>query len=112
MDIKNVTVVGAGTMGNGIAHVFAQYGFLVTMNDIKQEFIDRGLAAVESNLDRQIKKGILSQEQKQQTLARISPSTSLEEAVKTSDLVVEAATEEEGTKKDIFKTLDHRLAPD
>ncbi|MBI1805676.1 MAG: 3-hydroxybutyryl-CoA dehydrogenase [Ignavibacteria bacterium] len=106
MDIKNVTVIGAGTMGNGIAHVFAQYGFSVTLNDIKQDFIDRGLKTISSNLDRQVKKAIITEQQKQETLSRICSTTSLEESVKVADIVVEAATEDQSIKKQIFKTID------
>jgi len=62
MPIKKVAVIGAGTMGNGIAHVFAQQGYRVTLNDIKQEFIDRGLKTIEANLDRQLKKGSLTEQ--------------------------------------------------
>jgi 3-hydroxybutyryl-CoA dehydrogenase len=81
LDIKHVTVVGAGTMGNGIAHVCAQFGFEVILNDIKQEFLDRALTTISSNLDRQIKKGVLTEEQKAATLARIRPSLDLRSAV-------------------------------
>ena len=104
--IKNVTVVGAGTMGNGIAHTFAQYGFLVTLNDITPEFLERGLASIKTNLDRQVKKGILTEVQKTDTLSRLCSTTSLVEAAKTADLVIEAATENESVKKEIFRTLD------
>lgn len=106
MQVKNICVVGAGTMGNGIAHVFAQYGFSVTINDIKQEFIDRGLTTIKSNLDRQVKKGTLTEEDKQQTLGRVSSRLSLEEAASTADLIIEAASENESIKKEIFKRLD------
>jgi len=106
VDIRSITVVGAGTMGNGIAHVFAQFGFNVTLNDIKQEFIDRGLSTISGNLDRQIKKGTLTPEQKQATLSRVHTSTNLAEAVSKADLVVEAATENQKIKYEIFKTLD------
>ena len=106
MNIRNVTVVGAGTMGNGIAHVFAQYGFSVTLNDIKTEFIERGMAAVKSNLDRQVKKGTLTEDQCRQTLSRLSSTTSLEEALTTADIVIEAATENVVMKKQIFAALD------
>lgn len=106
MSIQTITVVGAGTMGNGIAHVFAQYGFNVTLTDVKQEFVDRGLATIGANLDRQIKKGTLTAEQKQATLSRIKHGTDLARAVAAADLVVEAATEHRGIKNDIFKTLD------
>ena len=106
MNIKNITVIGAGTMGNGIAHVFAQYGYNVVLNDVKQEFVGRGLKNIQSNLDRQIKKGVLNEDAKQQTLSRISSSLSLAEAVKSAHLVVEAATENKHIKFDIFRTID------
>jgi len=106
MQIKNVTVVGAGTMGNGIAHVFAQYGFHVVLNDIKPEFIDRALMTISSNLDRQIKKGTLPAEEKQSIIGRISRNTSLEEAARHADIIIEAATEDQSIKKKIFATLD------
>ncbi|MEI7906948.1 MAG: 3-hydroxybutyryl-CoA dehydrogenase [Bacteroidota bacterium] len=104
--MKNVTVIGSGTMGNGIAHVFAQSGYAVTMNDIKQEFLDRGLKTITSNLDRQIKKGALTDEQKIKTLANIKTSLVLSDAVKDSDIVIEAATENQSVKFDIFRTID------
>jgi 3-hydroxybutyryl-CoA dehydrogenase len=110
MDIKNVTVIGAGTMGNGIAHVFAQYGFSITLNDIKQEFLDRALKTITGNLDRQIKKNIITEEVKQQTLSRIKCTTSIEQAVQNSDIVIEAATEDKEIKTQIFKILD-KTAP-
>jgi 3-hydroxybutyryl-CoA dehydrogenase len=106
MDIHDVTVVGSGTMGNGIAHVFAQYGFTVTLADIKQEFIGRAIKTITANLDRQVKKGTISDELKQQTLSRIKTSVSLEQAVKNSSIVIEAATEDKNIKSQIFKTLD------
>ncbi len=110
MKIKNITVIGAGTMGNGIAHVCAQYGYNVTLNDVKQEIIDRGLKTITSNLDRQIKKGSLTGEQKAKTLGNISAAGSLSEAVRSADLVIEAATENKNLKLDIFKTID-AMAP-
>ncbi len=106
MDIHDVTVVGSGTMGNGIAHVFAQYGFAVTLVDIKQEFIDRAIKTITANLDRQVKKGTITEELKQQTLSRIRTSVSLEQAVSNSSIVIEAATEDKNIKSQIFKTLD------
>ena len=106
MEIKNITVVGAGTMGNGIAHVCAQSGFSVTLNDVKPEFIDRGLTTIKVNLDRQIKKGTLTEGQKQSTLARIRTTTSLEDSAVAADVVIEAAPEEEALKHTIFKKLD------
>ena len=98
-------------MGNGIAHVFAQYGFSVTLVDIKQEFIDRGLKTIISNLDRQVKKAVITEELKQQTLSRIKTSVSLEQSVRNSDLVIEAATEDKIIKTQIFKTLSGAAPP-
>ncbi|MFA6457620.1 MAG: 3-hydroxybutyryl-CoA dehydrogenase [Bacteroidota bacterium] len=106
MAIKNVTVIGSGTMGNGIAHVFAQYGFTVTLNDIKQDFLDRGVKTISSNLDRQIKKGALTEEQKTKTLSNIILSLDLASAVKNADIVIEAATENKEIKFGIFRTID------
>jgi 3-hydroxybutyryl-CoA dehydrogenase len=105
MKIKNITVIGAGTMGNGIAHVFAQYGYNITLNDITKELIERGLKTIASNLDRQIKKGALTEEQKTRTLGNISTSGLLVEAVRSADLVIEAATENKKIKLDIFKAV-------
>lgn len=110
MDIKNITVIGAGTMGNGISHVFAQYGFQVVLNDIKQEYIDRAITNISNNLDRQIKKGTLTLEQKQATLNNIKPELSLDSAIKNADLIIEAATEDKQIKLNIFKTLDSNSA--
>ncbi|TAK58087.1 MAG: 3-hydroxybutyryl-CoA dehydrogenase, partial [Bacteroidetes bacterium] len=105
-DIKNITVIGSGTMGNGIAHVCAQYGFSVILHDIKQEFLDRALKTINGNLDRQVKKAVLTEEQKQETLSRIRTTVSIEEAAKAADIVIEAATEDRAIKKEIFKNLD------
>lgn len=106
MEVKTIAVVGAGTMGNGIAHVCAQYGFSVLLHDIKQEFIDRGIKTITSNLDRQIKKGSLTEEQKQSTLSRIRSTLILEEASKHADVIIEAATEDAPIKKTVFRALD------
>lgn len=111
MTIKNITVIGAGTMGNGIAHVCAQYGYKVTLHDIKQEYIDRGLKTISSNLDRQIKKGSLTEDQKTKTIGNISISLLLTDAVRTADIVIEAATEDKKIKLDIFKTIDLSAPP-
>lgn len=104
--MKNITVIGSGTMGNGIAHVFAQFGFVVTLTDIKQEFLDRGLKTIAGNLDRQVKKGTLTDQQKTETLGRITASLDLADSVRAADLVVEAATENAAVKKEIFRTMD------
>ncbi len=109
--IKNITVIGAGTMGNGIAHAFAQYGFSVTLCDIKPEFLDRATKTITANLDRQIKKGVMTEDQKKQTLERIKTSMQLEQACQEADLVIEAATENDEVKKDIFRTIDRSTKP-
>lgn len=111
MDIKNISVIGAGTMGNGIAHVFAQYGFKVNLIDLKEELLDKAIKTISGNLDRQVKKGTITEEVKNQTLSNITKSISLSEA-KNSELVVEAATENQDTKKKIFITLDGVCKPD
>lgn len=105
MGIKKVTVIGAGTMGNGIAHTFAQFNYDVNLVDVNPEFIERGIANISKNIDRQIKKGIFSEDRKKEILDRIKTSTDLFVA-KNSDLVVEAATENAEIKKNIFKNLD------
>ena len=111
MAIKNITIVGAGTMGNGIAHVFAQHGFPVTLNDIKQDFIDQGLKTIAANLDRQVKKGSITEDQKKQTFSRICSTTNLEQSAQSADLIIEAATENRTIKKDIFRSLDSAAPP-
>ena len=108
--IKSVTVVGAGTMGNGIAHAFAQHGFAVALHDVKQEFVDRGLATISSNLARQVKKGTITEEKKAATLSNITSTLSLEAACKNAQLIIEAATENESIKKQLFMDFD-RFAP-
>ena len=107
--MSKVAVVGAGTMGNGIAHVFAQHGWTVTLVDVADDVVARGLKIIEANIARLVKKGAGSKEQGAETLSRIQTSTSFD-AVKNVDLVVEAATENPHTKFDIFESLD-RLAP-
>ena len=104
--MKNISVIGGGTMGNGIAHVFAQNGFNVNLIDLKQEMLDKALATIAKNLDRQVAKGSITEEQKAQTLANITPVTSLKEGVAHADLVVEAATENVEIKLQLFRDLD------
>lgn len=108
--MKKVTVIGAGQMGNGIAHVFAQYGNQVTLLDISQASLDKAIATIGKNLDRQVTKGTLTEEQKTQTLANITTQTDMATAVKDAELVVEAATENIDLKLKIFTQLD-QLAP-
>ncbi len=104
--IKNVAVIGAGTMGNGIAHVFAQNGFAVNLIDVSQQQLDKALSQIDKNLDRQVSKNIITAESKVAALGKITALTSLEAGVKQSDLVVEAATENLDLKLKIFKQID------
>ena len=105
MAIKNVFIIGAGVMGNGIAQVSAEAGYNVTMMDIKEEFIQKGLASIEKNLDRKVSKGTIQESDKANAMSRIKTSLDLKDA-KNADLVIEAAPEELELKKDIFKQLD------
>jgi len=102
----NISVIGAGQMGNGIAHVFAQSGHQVTLIDISQAGLDKGLATIGKNLDRQVAKGSLTEEQKATTLKNIATTTNMAEGVKHAELVVEAATENVDLKLKIFEYLD------
>ncbi|MBX0289787.1 3-hydroxybutyryl-CoA dehydrogenase [Hymenobacter sp. HSC-4F20] len=104
--MRNVAVIGSGTMGNGIAHVFAQHGFSVALIDINQPALDKGLATISKNLDRQVAKGTLSEADKTSTLGRLTTHTSVAAGVKNADLVVEAATENVELKLNIFRELD------
>ena len=110
--MSSVAVVGAGTMGNGIAHVFAQAGWATVLIDTSEDAIARGVATIKKNLERQEKKGAVSREQGAATLGRITTSTNLEilQNLRDADLVVEAATENPEIKFQIFEDLD-RLAP-
>ena len=104
--MKNITVIGSGTMGNGIAHVFAQFGFDVTLVDISKEALAKGIQTISKNLDRQVAKGAITAEDKSATLARINPITDLALGVKNARLVVEAATENVDLKLKIFREID------
>ena len=108
--MKKVTVIGAGTMGNGIAHVFAQSGFSVSLVDISQDLLTKALSTIAKNLDRMVSKGSITNEAKGQTLGNISPYTILADGGKDSQLVVEAATENIDLKCRIFRDLD-QLCP-
>lgn len=110
VNLKIVTVIGSGTMGNGICHVFAQSGFEVRMMDINQAALDKALVTIGKNMDRQVSKGALTEEAKQQATARIKTFTDMAEAVKDADLVVEAATENVELKLNIFRQLDQHCA--
>jgi 3-hydroxybutyryl-CoA dehydrogenase len=109
--MKNVCVIGAGTMGNGIAHVFAQYGFSVSLVDVSQEQLNKAIATITKNLDRQVAKGAISSQTKETALENIATNTSLGAAVQNADLVIEAATENLELKLNIFKQIDE-YAPD
>ena len=108
--MKNISVIGAGTMGNGIAHVFAQNGFKVSIVDVSLTQLDRAIANISKNFDRQIAKGTATEEQKKNALANISIFSNLSEGVNEADLVVEAATENTELKLKIFEEMD-RNAP-
>ena len=104
--MKNISVIGAGTMGNGIAHVFAQNGFAVNLIDLKQESLDKGLATITKNLGRMVDKGSIDAATQEATLKNISTYTSIKEGVSQADLVVEAASENVDIKLSIFRELD------
>lgn len=104
--MKNISVIGGGTMGNGIAHTFAQKGYKVSLIDIKQEFVDKAINTIASNLDRQVKKGAIDEVLKDKTLSNIKTYTDVERGVYEADLVVEAASENLEIKLDIFRNLD------
>ena len=104
--MKKIAIIGAGTMGNGIAHTFAQKDFTVQLIDISQASLDKGMATIAKNLDRMVAKERISQDDKANTLANISTFTNITEGVKNADLVVEAATENLELKLKIFKELD------
>ena len=110
--MKNIAVIGAGTMGNGIAHVFAQNGFKVNLIDISQASLDKGLATITKNLDRMLAKEVIDEAKKTETLGNISTFTVLAEGVSQMDLVVEAATENLDIKLKIFKDLDEICSPE
>jgi len=106
MEIKTIAVIGAGQMGNGIAQVAAQAGYSVIMNDIKEEFVTRGLDTISKNLDRQVKKEKITSADKEAIMGRIKGSVQIEDAA-SADFVIEAAIENEELKKDIFVKLDN-----
>lgn len=110
--MKNVAVIGSGTMGNGIAHVFAQYGYSVSLIDVSADALKKALGTIEKNLERQVSKQLITEDLKKASLNNIKIFTSLEEGVKNTDLVVEAATENAELKLKIFKDLDSFCAPE
>lgn len=110
--MKKVAVIGSGSMGNGIAHVFATAGHDVLLIDVNQAALDKALATIERNLSRQVEKGGISEEQKKQALASITTSTEYGDALRACDLVVEAATENPEIKFSIFRKLDEICKPE
>lgn len=106
MTLQHVTVIGAGTMGNGIAHVFAQTGFKVTLVDVQQAQLDKALQTISKNLDRQVSKGTITEADKTATLSNLTTATSIASGVSAADLVVEAATENVDLKLKIFSEID------
>ncbi len=110
--MKNIAVIGSGTMGNGIAHTFAQFGYQVALIDVSEAALERAMQTIGKNLDRQVAKAALSENEKAKTLANITCFTSLKEGVAQADLVVEAATENSDLKLQIFKELDDVCKPE
>lgn len=106
MNIKKIAVIGAGTMGNGIAHVFAQYGFQVKLIDVNSRQLDKAIETIKKNIDRQIKKGIVSEADKPEIIGRITTGNYIIGSIGDVDLVVEAATENEDIKLKIFREID------
>jgi 3-hydroxybutyryl-CoA dehydrogenase len=109
--MKNIAVIGSGTMGNGIAHTFAQFGYKVSLIDISEEALKKAISTIEKNLDRQVAKQAITEQDKTTTLSNITTFTKLEDGVKNVDLVVEAATENVDIKLKLFKDLDAICAP-
>lgn len=103
---QKIAVIGAGTMGNGIAHVFAQHGYNVHLIDMSQEALEKGLATISKNMDRQIKKELITEADKEAALANITTATAITGSVRDRDLVIEAATENVEIKKSIFREMD------
>jgi 3-hydroxybutyryl-CoA dehydrogenase len=111
MEIKNISVIGAGTMGNGIAHTFAQFGYDVNLIDVEKAYLDKAISTITKNLDRQLSKGTITEDQKKETLNKIKTATEISDA-KDSDLVIEAATENAQVKEKIFEKLSGVCKPE
>ncbi|MDB4066972.1 3-hydroxyacyl-CoA dehydrogenase NAD-binding domain-containing protein [Flavobacteriaceae bacterium] len=104
--MKNITVIGSGTMGNGIAHCFAQNKFNVQLVDLSEYQLERALAVIQKNLDRQVTRAILTEAEKEASINRIQTSTDLDKALANADLVIEAASENIGVKEKLFRQMD------
>jgi 3-hydroxybutyryl-CoA dehydrogenase len=112
MSVQTTAVVGAGTMGNGIAHVFALHGYDVTLIDLDEDLLDDARATIESNLSRQVNKDVITADEKASTLDRLALTPDTAEGVQSADLVVEAVPEEQEIKADVFGTLDQHVPDD
>src|SRR5277367_3185244 len=109
--MKNISVIGAGTMGNGIAHVFAQYDYKVALIDVSKEVLEKASATIVRNLDRMVAKEKITATDKTKTLSNLSFFTNMAEGVKNAELVIEAATENFDLKLKIFRDLDSTCSP-
>lgn len=109
--MEKVAVIGSGTMGNGIAHVFAQHKYHVALIDISTSSLSKALTTIDKNLERQVSKNVITAEEKHEALGRITTFTQMEEGVKDADLIIEAATEQTNVKLDIFRQLDSLCPP-
>lgn len=109
--MNKIAVIGAGTMGNGIAHVFAQYGFRVSLVDVSPEQLQKALGTITKNLDRQVNKAVITAAQKEESLQRIITFTNMQEGISDAELVIEAATENVDIKLKIFRDIDAYAPP-
>jgi 3-hydroxybutyryl-CoA dehydrogenase len=112
MEIKSVAVIGGGTMGNGISHVFAMKGFTVNLVELKDEYLQKAISTIDKNLDRQVKKSLISEDEKKAILSRITPVVGIENIPKNIDLVIEAIYENKEAKLSIFNKLNSLIKPD
>ncbi len=110
--MKQIAVIGAGTMGNGIAHIFAMHGYKVSLCDVDEEALDRAMETIKNNLWRMVAKEKITEDHQQDSLSKITTYTQIPEAVKNADLVIEAASEKEATKIKIFEILDEHAPAD
>ena len=112
MEIKSVAVIGGGTMGNGISHVFALKGYEVNLVELKDEYVQKAISTITKNLDRQVKKSLISEDDKKATLSRIKPIVGIDNTPKDVDLVIEAVYENKDAKLNIFNKLNELVKPD
>lgn len=112
MEINRISVIGGGTMGNGIAHVFAQKGFSVSLVEVSEDLVKKAVKTIEGNLDRQVKKQVIDEKQKNQTLQNITPIVGVEKTLPESDLIIEAIYENKDAKLSIFNKLQTIIKPE